>query len=104
MNVNDAYPVAGRVILHVDMNAFYCSVHEAEEPDKYRGKPIAVAGSVELRRGIIVTSSYAARAQGVKTGMQVRQALKLCPALILLPPDFDLYRIYSNKFMSMAYQ
>src|SRR5690606_21531841 len=80
-----------------------CSVHEAEEPDKYQGKPLAVAGSVELRRGIIVTSSYAARAKGVRTGMQVRQALKLCPDLILLQPDFDLYRKYSNRFMDMAY-
>ena len=55
------YPKQGRVILHIDMNAFYCSVHEAVEPDLYKGKPLAVAGSVELRKGIIVTSSYAAR-------------------------------------------
>ena len=102
MNVKDAYPVNGRVILHIDMNAFYCSVHEAEEPEKYKGKPIAVAGSVELRRGIIVTSSYAARSSGVKTGMQVREAMRLCPELMLLAPDFDLYRSYSLKFMAMA--
>lgn len=49
-NVDQYYPAAGRVILHVDMNAFYCSVHEAEEPDLYRGKATAVAGSSELRR------------------------------------------------------
>lgn len=100
---SDAYPTAGRVILHVDMNAFYCSVHEAVEPNLYKDKPCAVAGSVELRHGIIVTSSYTARKLGVKTGMQVREALKLCPELIIIAPDFDLYREFSNRFMTIAY-
>lgn len=97
------YPKNGRVILHIDMNAFYCSVHEAVEPDKYKGKPTAVAGSVELRRGIVVTCSYAARARGVKTGMQVREALRLCPELELIRPDFELYRQFSVRFMKIAY-
>ncbi len=96
------YPINGRVILHIDMNAFYCSVHEAAQPDLYKGKPTAVSGSVELRRGIIVTSSYPARKKGVKTGMQVREALKLCPELLLIKPDFDLYRQYSQLFMDIA--
>jgi len=99
---SEAYPAAGRVILHVDMNAFYCSVHEAVEPNLYKDKPTAVAGSVELRRGIIVTSSYTARGLGVRTGMQVREALKLCPELIVIQPDFDLYREFSNRFMTIA--
>ena len=94
----------GRVIIHLDMNAFYCSVHEAEEPHLYKGKPTAVAGSVELRKGIIVTSSYAARQKGVKTGMTVRQGMQVCPELILIQPDFDLYRSYSRGFMSVAKQ
>ncbi len=100
---NEHYPKQGRVILHIDMNAFFCSVHEAVEPELYKGKPIAVAGSVELRKGIIVTSSYAARAKGVKTGMQVRQALQLCPELQLIRPNFDLYRQFSRRFMQIAY-
>lgn len=58
-----------RVILHIDMNAFYCSVHEAVDPDRYKGKQTAVAGSVELRKGIVVTSSYTARSRGVRTAM-----------------------------------
>jgi DNA polymerase-4 len=91
-----------RIILHIDMNAFYCSVHAAEEPERYGGKPTAVAGSVELRRGILVTSSYEARAMGVRTGMTVRQALKACPELILISPDFDLYRKYSKGFLRIA--
>jgi len=103
MSVQNYYPKQGRVILHIDMNAFYCSVHEAVEPHLYKGKPLAVAGSVELRRGIIVTSSYAARSIGIKTGMQVRQALRICPDLILIRPDFDLYREFSRRFMKIAY-
>ena len=94
----------GRVILHIDMNAFYCSVHEAEEPERYAGKPIAVAGSVEERRGVIVTSSYAAREKGVRTGMTVRQGLKVCPELIIIRPDFNLYRKYSRGFLGIARQ
>ncbi|REE84373.1 DNA polymerase-4 [Paenibacillus taihuensis] len=93
-----------RIILHIDMNAFYCSVHEAEEPHLYKGKPNAVAGSVEQRRGIIVTSSYAARKLGVKTGMTVREGLKRCPDMILIKPDFQLYRKYSQGFMTIARQ
>ena len=93
-----------RVILHIDMNAFYCSVHEAAEPEKYKGKSIAVAGSEELRKGVIVTSSYSARAKGIKTGMLVSQGRKLDPNLIIIPPNFDLYRHYSREFMKIAYQ
>ncbi|MCS7460136.1 DNA polymerase IV [Paenibacillus doosanensis] len=103
MENKEAYPVNGRVILHIDMNAFYCSVHEAVEPELYKGKPTAVAGSVELRKGIIVTCSYAARGRGVKTGMLVGQAQKLCPELIIIRPDFDLYRQFSRRFMKIAY-
>ncbi|USB32219.1 DNA polymerase IV [Paenibacillus sp. YPG26] len=102
-NVEDYYPAKGRVILHIDMNAFYCSVHEAEEPDKYKSKPTAVAGSVELRKGVIVTCSYAARQLGISTGMLVSQALKICPDLIVIAPNFHLYRKYSKAFMNIAY-
>ncbi|MUT68127.1 DNA polymerase IV [Paenibacillus sp. NEAU-GSW1] len=84
------------------MNAFYCSVHEAESPELYKGKSTAVAGSVELRKGIVVTCSYTARAKGVKTGMTVKQATRLCPDLMLIQPDFHLYRKYSRGFMAIA--
>ncbi|WP_028562515.1 DNA polymerase IV [Paenibacillus pinihumi] len=103
-SVHEHYPANGRVILHLDMNAFYCSVHEAEEPARYKGVPTAVAGSVELRKGIIVTSSYAARKRGVKTGMTVREGMRHCPELVLIKPDFDLYRKYSRGFLSIASQ
>nr|WP_281269477.1 DNA polymerase IV [Fontibacillus phaseoli] len=102
-NIDEYYPARGRVVLHVDMNAFYCSVHEAEEPEKYRNQPTAVAGSVELRKGVIVTCSYAARKRGISTGMTVSQGLKKCPELIVIKPDFHLYRNYSRAFMDIAY-
>ncbi|REK77462.1 DNA polymerase IV [Paenibacillus paeoniae] len=103
-DVKDHYPAKGRVIIHLDMNAFYCSVHEAEEPEYYKDKPTAVSGSVEQRKGIIVTCSYAARKRGIKTGMNVRQATRICPELLLIKPDFNLYRKYSQGFMSIARQ
>lgn len=101
-HVSDYYPSRGRVILHVDMNAFYCSVHAAEDPRTYAGKPTAVSGSMEQRKGIIVTASYEARAKGVQTGMHVREGLKRCPELIVIPPDFHLYRTYSGRIMEIA--
>lgn len=103
VSVTDYYPARGRVILHVDMNAFYCSVHAAEEPTLYAGKPTAVSGSLEQRKGIIVTASYEARARGVRTGMNVREGMKRCPDLIVIKPDFHLYRAYSSRIMSIAY-
>src|SRR5699024_11979800 len=69
------------IIFHVDMNSFYASVEMAHNP-KLKGKPVAIAGNPKERRGIIVTSSYEARAHGVKTTMPVWEAKKLCPNLI----------------------
>lgn len=88
-------------ILHIDMNAFYASCHAADD-DSYAGKPIAVAGSQELRHGIIVTASYEARAFGVKTAMTVYEARKLCPNLIFIQPDFTVYRTYAKKVFDIV--
>lgn len=85
------YPKKGHVILHVDMNSFYASVEVAYNP-KLKGKPIAIAGNANERRGIIVTSSYEARAKGVKTTMPLWEAKKLCPHLVVMEPNFDRYR------------
>lgn len=85
-----------QVIFHVDMNSFYASVEMAHNP-KLKGKPVAIAGNPKERRGIIVTSSYEARAFGVKTTMPVWEAKKLCPDLIVIRPNFPLYRQTSAK-------
>lgn len=80
-----------RIIFHVDMNSFYASVEIANDP-MLKGKPIAIAGRVEDRRGIVVTSSYEARARGVKTTMTVGEARRYCPDLLVMPPNFPLYK------------
>ncbi|SFA72386.1 DNA polymerase-4 [Lentibacillus halodurans] len=94
------YPKKGRVIFHVDMNSFYASVEMAYDP-KLKGKPLAIAGNPEERKGIVVTSSYEARAKGVKTTMQLWEARKLCPELIVLRPNFDRYRTASKEMFQM---
>lgn len=88
------YPKNGRVILHVDMNSFYASVEMAYDPS-LKGKPLAIAGNPEERRGIIVTCSYEARTFGVKTTMPLWEAKKLCPHLIIMKPNFERYRAAS---------
>ena len=94
------YPKKGRVIFHVDMNSFYASVEMAYNPS-LKGKPLAIAGNPEERRGIIVTSSYEARAKGVKTTMPLFQAKKLCPDLLVLKPNFDRYREASKAMFKI---
>src|SRR5690554_7531802 len=94
------YPKKGRVIFHLDMNCFYASVEMAYDP-KLKGKPLAVAGNPEERKGIIVTSSYEARAKGVKTTMPLWEARKLCPDLIVVRPNFELYRETSRKIFRL---
>ena len=73
------------------MNSFYASVEQSEHP-KLRGRPIAVAGKQELRHGIILTRSKEAKKYGVKTAQAIWEARKLCPDLIVVPPDYRLYR------------
>ncbi|MEQ6387993.1 DNA polymerase IV [Bacillaceae bacterium S4-13-58] len=94
------YPKNGRVILHVDMNSFYASVEMAYDPT-LKGKSLAIAGNPEERRGIIVTSSYEARAKGVKTTMPLWEAKKLCPELIVMRPNFQRYREASRQMFSI---
>ncbi|MFB5195569.1 DNA polymerase IV [Neobacillus sp. KR4-4] len=92
--MKEMYPKNGRVILHVDMNSFYASVEMAYDPN-LKGKPLAIAGNVEERRGIIVTCNYEARKFGVKTTMALWEARKLCPQLIVVKPNFERYRAVS---------
>ncbi len=82
------------------MNSFYASVEAAFDPT-LQGKPLAIAGNPEERRGIIVTCSYEARAKGVKTTMPLWEAKKLCPELIVKRPNFDRYRKASKAMFSL---
>lgn len=83
-----------RTILHVDMNSYFASVEQAANP-RLRGKPIAVGGGIG-KRTVVATSSYEARARGVKTGMATWEALKICPELIVVAGDMNKY-VYTSK-------
>ena len=86
-----------RTILHLDLDAFYCSVEETQNP-QLRGKPFAVGGKPN-ERGVVASCSYAARAFGVRSAMPMSRALRLCRELIIIPGRHHMYREYSEKVM-----
>lgn len=92
--------MAGRVIFHIDMNSFYASVEQSHDPS-LKGKALAIAGNPKERRGIIVTCSYEARAHGIYTTMQVHEAKRKFPALLILPPNFERYRAASKAMFEI---
>lgn len=84
-----------RKIIHIDMDCFYAAVERLDRPDLI-DKPIAVGGSPE-GRGVIATSSYEARVFGVRSAMASATAMRLCPQLILIRPNFSKYKAVSRK-------
>src|SRR5438128_9072930 len=88
-----------RRILHVDMDAFYASVEQRDQPG-LRGKPLAVGGQPN-RRGVVAAASYEARTFGVHSAMSMAKAVRLCPALVIVPPDFMRYRAASNAVFAI---
>ena len=89
-----------RKIIHVDMDAFYASVAQMDNPE-LKGKAIAVGGSGS--RGVISAASYEARKFGVKSAMSGRLAIKLCPNLIFVKTDFDRYKDISKQVRTIFY-
>lgn len=87
-----------RKIIHVDMDAFYASVEQMDNPE-LKGKPLAVGGS-ELR-GVVSAASYEARKFGVRSAMSGVQAKRLCPELIFVRPRFDRYKEISKKIRAI---
>ena len=85
-----------RVILHVDMNNFFASVECADRPELW-SQPVAVAGDVEARHGIILAKNQVAKTFGVQTGESIAEARSKCPGLVLLPPHMDRYKHISDK-------
>ena len=84
-----------RVVLHSDLNNFYASVECLYNP-KLRGKPVAVVGDPEVRHGIVLAKTYEAKAYGVQTGNPLWMAKQMCPDIIFVEPNYDLYLKYSN--------
>ncbi|WP_369999461.1 DNA polymerase IV [Winogradskyella sp.] len=89
-----------RKIIHVDMDAFYASIAQMDNPE-LRGKPIAVGGGG--KRGVISAASYEARKFGVKSAMSGRLAEKLCPGLIFVRTDFERYKEISKRIRKIFF-
>ena len=94
-------PVFHRKIIHVDMDAFYASVEQLDNPD-LRGKPIAVGGGEN--RGVVAAASYEARKFGVRSAISGYLAKKNCPDLIFVRPRFDRYKEISNKIHKIFHE
>src|SRR5205823_80972 len=88
-----------RRIIHIDMDAFYASVESRDDPS-LRGKPLAVGGSPSSR-GVVMAANYEARAFGVRSAIPMARAVRLCPQLAIVRPDFARYKAVSQQVMAI---
>src|SRR6186997_424223 len=88
-----------RRILHIDMDAFYASVEQRDNPSLL-GKPLAVGGQ-PTQRGVVAAASYEARAFGVRSAMSMARAVRLCPGLMIVRPDFARYKAASQTVFAL---
>lgn len=90
--------VTVRKIIHVDMDAFYASVEQRDDPT-LRGKPVAVGHAA--RRGVVAAASYEARKFGIRSAMPSTTAIRQCPELVFVPPRFEVYRAVSQQIRNI---
>jgi DNA polymerase IV (DinB-like DNA polymerase) len=92
-----------RIIFHMDMDHFYTAIEQREHPE-YGGKPVVVGADPKegKGRGVVSTSNYEARKAGVRSGIPISRAWKLCSEAIYLPPNFPLYIKVSNEIMAIG--
>ncbi|MBL1141421.1 MAG: DNA polymerase IV [Proteobacteria bacterium] len=91
-----------RKIIHVDMDAFFASVEQRDQPE-YRGKPLIVGGKANSR-GVVAACSYEARQFGIHSAMPSSQAYRLCPQAIVVSPRFEAYREVSNQIRTIFWK
>ncbi|NQZ54471.1 MAG: DNA polymerase IV [Piscirickettsiaceae bacterium] len=91
-----------RKIIHIDMDAFFASVEQRDQPD-YHGKPLIVGGKPNSR-GVVAACSYEARQFGIHSAMPSSQAYRLCPQAIFVPPRFEAYREVSEQIRTIFWQ
>ena len=89
-------PKIFRKIIHIDMDAFYASIEQRDNP-QYSGRPIAVGGSPEGRGGVVATASYEARKFGIRSAMSSKRAAQLCADVIFVRPRFEVYKEVSTR-------
>jgi DNA polymerase-4 len=94
---NEDLPPAARIIMHVDMDAFYASVELRRRPE-LRGTPVIVGGA---NRGVVLSATYEARALGVRSGMSSSQARRLAPKATVISPDFESYTAVSRSITAV---
>lgn len=98
--MEDASHFPYRKIIHIDMDAFYASVEQRDNPE-LRGKPLVVGGLPEGRGGVVATASYEARVFGIRSAMPSKQALQLCPHAVFVRPRFDAYKEASGAIRAI---
>ncbi len=91
--------MATRTILHLDLDAFFCAVSAQANPE-LNDRAFAVGGRPE-ERGVVASCSYVTRQFGIHSAMPMAQAVRLCPNLMIVPPDFPAYRAASRQVMAL---
>ena len=91
----------GKVILHIDMNAFFATVEKILDPS-FKDKPIVIGH--DSSRSVVSTACYLARKYGIKSAMPMYKAKQLCPHITIVNGHYDQYEIFRDKFLKIIYE
>jgi len=102
-DLNNLQKKTYRIIYHIDMNCFFASCHIARDPS-LKGLPVVVAHPDRQGKSIILTATYEARKYGIYTTMLTGEAIRLCPKLRIIKPEYELYESYSKQFIDYLFK